>query len=73
VLQVPTADVTQLHSLEIIPDPLIGIKIGSIARKLFQMQTFGRSSRQKGFHFPAAMNRRAIPDRDHPDSCVKER
>ena len=41
VLQVATADMAQLHPFEVIPDALIGVEIGRIARQLFQMQALG--------------------------------
>jgi hypothetical protein len=37
MLQAATADIAQLHSLEIIPDALIWVQIRGVARQLFQV------------------------------------
>jgi hypothetical protein len=63
VIQVGAADIAQLDALEILPDALSRIEIGSIARQLLQVEPFGRSSFQKGFDLFAPMNGRTIPDR----------
>src|SRR5712691_6678995 len=62
VLQVATADIAQLHPFEVIPDALIGVEIGGIARQLFQMQALGRPALEKVFDLVSAMNGRAVPD-----------
>ena len=62
LIEIETTDIAQLHSLEIVPDALIGVEIGSIARQLFQMQAFGRSPLEKVLDLVSAMNRRAVPD-----------
>ena len=62
VLQVTTTRVAQLYPLEVIPDPLVGVEIGCVAGKLFQVQPFGRPSLEKIFDLVFAMDRRAVPD-----------
>src|SRR5713101_3326400 len=62
LIQIGTADIAQLHSLEIIPDALIWVQIRGVARQLFQLQTFGRPSLEKVFDLVPAMDRRAIPN-----------
>ena len=42
VLQVATADIAQLYPFEVIPEALVGVEIGGIARQLFQMQALSR-------------------------------
>src|SRR5256885_10757513 len=38
LIQIGAADIAQLHSLEVIPNPLIRVEIRGVAGKLFQMQ-----------------------------------
>jgi len=64
LIEIGTTDITQFHSLEIVPDPLIRVEIGSITGQLFQMQPFGRSSLEKGLECVRPVNKRAIPDED---------
>src|SRR3989442_13720 len=70
LIEIGTTDITQLHSLEIVPDPLIRVEIGGIAGQLFQMQPFGRSSLEKGLDLVRPVNRRAIPDEDDLDGYL---
>ena len=44
LIQIGTADIAQLHALEIIPDALIWVQIRGVTWQLFQMQAFGRAS-----------------------------
>jgi hypothetical protein len=56
VIQVGTTDIAQLDPLEILPDALIRIEVGGIAWQLFQMESFGGPSFQKGFDLFAAVD-----------------
>ncbi len=62
LIEIGTTDITQLYALEVIPDALIWVEIRSIARKLFQMQAFGRPALEKVFDLVSAMDRRPIPN-----------
>ena len=62
LLEIATTDIAQLHALEIIPDALIRVEIRGVARQLFQLQAFGRSSLEKVLDLVSPMNRRAVPD-----------
>jgi hypothetical protein len=64
LIQIGTADIAQLHALEVIPNALIRVEIRSVARQLFQLQAFGCPSLEKGCDLVAAMDGRAVPD-DH--------
>ena len=59
-----TAEVLQLQAFEMIPDPLIGVEIGSVARQLFELHSSRRPACQKLLHWPRAMYRRAVPDNE---------
>ena len=61
---VPTAEILELTSLEQIPDPLLGIEFGGIARQAFQMQPFGGPALQKVFDLLGAMDGGPIPDHE---------
>src|SRR6266542_736265 len=63
-MQVRAADVAQLDALEIGPDAFVRIQVGRIAWQLLQAQPLGTALRQEGFDWPAAMNRRAVPDHE---------
>jgi len=60
--QVGAAEIAQLDPFEVVPDALIGVKVGGVARQLFQMHTPSGASAQEVFDGLAAMNRRPIPD-----------
>jgi hypothetical protein len=62
VVQVGATDIAQLNSLEILPNALIWVEIGSIIRKLFQMQSLGGPSFEKSLDLVVAMDRGAVPD-----------
>ena len=65
VIQVETTDIAQLDALEIIPDTLIRIEVGCIARQLFQVQALGGPSLEKVFDLVSPMDWRPIPDHDN--------
>ncbi len=62
VIEVRAADIAQLDTLEVIPDALVRIQVGSIARELFQMQALGGPSLEKVLDLMSSMGRRAIPN-----------
>src|SRR5213078_1932986 len=59
---IPTADILEFTSLEQIPNPLLWIEIGRIARQALQMESFGRPSLQKVLDPFRPMDRRTIPN-----------
>src|SRR6266511_1621560 len=61
-MQVGAADVTQFHVLEVCPDALVRVQIGSVARQLLEAQSFGYTLGQEVFDGLTAMNRRTVPD-----------
>jgi hypothetical protein len=57
-----TADVAQLHVLEIVPDALVWIEVWSVARKLLQADALGAAVCQEVLDRLATVDRRAVPD-----------
>src|SRR5215212_1124140 len=71
------AEVLQLHILQMLPDPLLGVEIGRVAGQLLQLQPPGRPASQKIFDRSTAMYRRSVPDeeqfaRDLPQEVPQE-
>jgi hypothetical protein len=62
VAQLAAADIAQLDALEGVPDALIRVEIGRVARQLLQLQALGRPRAQEVLDRLPVMNRRAIPD-----------
>ena len=56
------ADILQFAAFEQIPDPLLRIEFGRIAWEAFQMEPFGRTSREKVLDRLRPVDRCAIPD-----------
>lgn len=62
VRQVLAADVAQLDVLEVGPDALVRVQIGSVAGQLLQADSLGATLGQEVLHGLAAMDRGAIPE-----------
>src|ERR1043166_2110276 len=62
VVQVGAAHVTELHILEVRPDALIRVEIGSVAWQLLEAQALSCTLGQEFFDGLPAMNRRTVPD-----------
>jgi hypothetical protein len=62
VRQVCTAEIPQLHPLQVVPDPLVRIQIRRVPGQRFQVEALGTTAGQEVFDRLAAMDRRAIPD-----------
>lgn len=60
--EVGAAHISQLHSLQIVPDTFIGVKIRGIARQLFQANPPGTTVGQELLDGLATVDGRAIPD-----------
>ncbi len=60
--EVQTADVGQLHALEVVPDALVGVEVWRVAGKLLQADALGAALSQEVLDRLAAMDRGAIPD-----------
>ena len=45
--ETPATDVLELHAFQMLPNTLIGIQLGSVARKLFELGPFGSALGQK--------------------------
>jgi hypothetical protein len=58
----PAADVLEFHVLQVLPDSLIGVEIGSVARKPLQLKPILRLAGEELFDRSTAMDRRTIPD-----------
>src|SRR5918998_3656295 len=61
-----TDNILQLHPLQVIPDPLIGVQLGSIGGQLLQMDSLPSRAGQEGFDRLAAVDGAAIPDDQQP-------
>src|SRR5882724_678643 len=59
--EVPAAQITHFHVLQLVPNSLIGIQVRCIGRKLLHMNLLRCTGGQKRAHLPF-MNERAIPD-----------
>ena len=60
--QIRAAAIAQLDALEVVPDALVGVEFGSIARQPLQVQAIGRAFAQEVLDWLPAMDGRAIPD-----------
>src|ERR671915_2627601 len=65
-----TDNILQLHPLQVIPDPLIGVQLGSIGGQLLQMDSLPSRTGQEGFDRLAAVDGAAIPDDQQPHRDV---
>src|SRR5918992_3773908 len=61
-----TDNILQLHPLQVVPDPLIRVRLGSIAGQLLQMDSRPSRAGQEGFDRLAAVDGAAIPDDQQP-------
>jgi hypothetical protein len=62
--QIVAADVRQLDALHLVPHAFSGMEIERVARQLLEVETPGRSAPEKVLDGLAAMDRRAIPDKE---------
>src|SRR5918996_1738767 len=65
-----TDNILQLHPLQVVPDPLIRVQLGSIAGQLLQMDSLPSRAGQEGFDRLAAVDGAAIPDDQQPHRDV---
>src|SRR5215218_8065790 len=56
------AEVLQLNTLEVLPDPLVRVEIRSVAGQLFELHPRSCPARQKVLDCPSPMYRRAVPN-----------
>lgn len=77
VRQVKAAEVAQFHSLEVRPQSLSWVEVGSIAGKPFEVDALGGSVSEKVADCVTAVDRRAVPEdeelaRDHPQKVLEK-
>ena len=61
--QTLAADVLQLNAFEVLPDPFVGVEIGSVEKgKLFKLHPRSCSASQKLLYGPSTLDGRAVPD-----------
>jgi hypothetical protein len=65
-----TDNILQLHPLQVVPDPLIRVQLGSIDWQLLQMDSLPRWAGQEGFDRLAPVDGAAIPDHQQPHRDV---
>src|SRR5918998_828222 len=65
-----TDNILQLHPLQLVPDPLITVQLGSIGWQLLQMDSLPSRAGQEGFDRLAAVDGAAIPDDQQPHRDV---
>ena len=65
-----TDNILQLHPLQVVPDPLIRVQLGSIGGQLLQIDSLPSRASQKGFDFLAPVDGVAIPDHQQPHRDV---
>lgn len=65
-----TDNVLQLHPFQVVPDPLMGVQLGSIGGQLLQMDSLPSRAGQEGFDRLAAVDGAAIPDDQQPHRDV---
>jgi hypothetical protein len=65
-----TDNILQLHPLQVVPDPLIRVQLGSIGGQLLQMDSLPSRAGQEGFDRLAAVDGAAIPDDQQPHRDV---
>src|ERR687891_1918962 len=65
-----TDNILQLHPLQVVPDPLIGVQLGSIGWQLLQMDSLPSRAGQEGFDRLAPVDGAAIPDHQQPHRDV---
>ena len=61
-----TDNILQLHPLQVVPDPLIRLQLGSLGGQLLQMDSLPSRAGQEGFGRLAAVDGAAIPDHQQP-------
>src|SRR5919204_1475065 len=66
--QIPTTQVAQLHTFEVIPYPLHGIQLRGIAGQSFQVDSLSTAIGQEGLDRSRPMDRGAIPN-DQQSLC----
>ena len=59
---ITAAQIAQLDALEVVPDALVRVQVGGIARQRLQVQPLGTTLAQEVLDRLPAMDRRAIPD-----------
>src|SRR5918992_2925023 len=65
-----TDNILQLHPLQVVPDPLIRVQLGSIGGQLLQMDSLPSRAGQEGFDRLAPVDGAAIPDDHQPHRDV---
>ena len=65
-----TDNILQLHPLQVVPDPLIRVQLGSIGGQLLQRDSRPSWAGQEGFARLAAVEGAAIPDEQQPHRDV---
>src|SRR5918992_6336092 len=63
-------NILQLHSLQVVPDPLIRVQLGGIGGQLLQMDSLPSWAGQEGFDLLAPVDGAAIPDDQQPHRDV---
>src|SRR5918999_1624637 len=66
----PTDNILQLHPLQVVPDLLIRLQLGSIGGQLLQMDFLPSRAGQEDFDRLAAVDGAAIPDDQQPHRDV---
>ena len=72
VREIEAADVVQLDPVELFPQALARIQLRGVGRQALEMQAWRCAVDQELFDGTAAMDRRAIPDDDHPASHLAQ-
>src|SRR5947208_2413727 len=57
-----TADIAQLHALEVVPDALVRVEVRGVARERFEADASSAALSQEVLDRLATMDRGAIPD-----------
>ena len=75
--QIRTAEVAQLHPLQVVPDPLVRIQIRRVPGQLFQVDALGPTAGQEVLDRLPPMDGRAVPDHqqragDMPQQMAQE-
>lgn len=70
--QVGAADVAQLDPFQILPDALIRVEVGGVARQLLKMHTLCATLGQEVLDGLAAMNGGAVPNNEQPSSDTSQ-
>ncbi len=67
-----TADIPQLHVLEVLPKVFIRVQLRRVGRQRLQVQATGRPARQEVLHDLGAVDGRAVPDHQQPPGHMTE-